>query len=149
MTLNSGQPGQPMKALIDGWGNPLFYVRWPVFLNASNPTNPNNYGLTGLTGQPAAGFNDADDPTGLLASSAWQGATPPGSGPGYLWFTQNIHGLALHTGGAPQTYRIFPIIASGGPNNVLGFNPYAVTVAGSPAGGIDADDLLATLGLPQ
>jgi len=138
--LRSGQPGQPVTAMVDGWGNPLFFVRWPIYLNASNSQNPTNYGLTG---QPVAGFNDADDPTGLLASTSWQGTA------GYAWFTTTFHGLVPHAGGPPQTYRIFPIIASGGANNQLGFNPYAITLAGSPVGSTDADDLLATLATPQ
>ena len=141
--LKGGPPsqfGQPVPALVDGWGNPLFFVRWPIYLNGSNSQNPNNYGLTG-TQQP--GFNDADDPTGLLASTSWQGTA------GFAWFTTNFHDLAHHPSGPPQTYKNFPIIASGGTNNQLGFNPYAITLAGSSVQSIDADDLLATLAPPQ
>ena len=43
---------QTVKGLVDGWGNPLVFVRWPVYLNATNPQNPGNYGGYGLTGAP-------------------------------------------------------------------------------------------------
>ena len=126
-----------VKGLVDGWGNPLVFVRWPVYLKAAN---------YGLTGTPQPKFNDPGDPTGLLASPGWQASS------GFAWFTANIHGLAPHTSGEPTTYRAFPVIASAGQNNQLGFNPLVVTFPNPqpstpPTTGVtaDADDLLATL----
>ena len=134
VTLSNNQPGQPMTALIDGWGQPLYYTRWPVFLTATN------YGWSGqpLPNPPGPAFNDNEDPTGLLAVSSWQKT-------GYSWFTQTeqLHGLAAApASGEPTTYKVFPVIASGGPNQKLGFNPYTVNLQPSTA---DSDDLLATL----
>ena len=144
--------GQTVKGLVDGWGKPLVFVRWPVYLNATNAQNPGNYGSYGLTGAPQAKFNDPGDPTGLLASPSWQGTAPSYSA-AFQWFTTNVHGLAPHAANTePTTYRIVPIIASAGQNNALGFNPLGVTLpspapATAPTAGvnIDADDLLATL----
>ena len=142
--LTGGPPlqyGQPVTAMVDAWGNPIFYTRWPIHLNASvNTNNPNNYGLTGV---PALGYHDADDPTGLLASTSWQGTG------GFSWFKTNLHDLNPHPSGPPSTYLNFPVIASAGANGNLGYNPYTVGAANTPTQSIDADDLLATLAPPQ
>jgi prepilin-type N-terminal cleavage/methylation domain-containing protein len=126
--------GQTVTAMIDGWQKPLVFVRWPVFLAAPN------YKLTGapLPNPPGPAFNDADDPTGELASATWQS-----NAVSLNWFTTNCHPLAAHAAGKePTTFKLFPIIASSGANGQLGFNPNTIQTA---AGQVDGDDLLATL----
>ena len=71
--------GGTIPGLVDGWGKPLAFCRWPVF---SPPLNPG--------GLPQAGDNnDPVDPSGLLVSTTWQGTggyapvpavLPPGAG---------------------------------------------------------------------
>ena len=106
-------------------------------------------GAAPIPNPPNPAYNDPGDPTGLLASTSWQNSA------GFTWFTQTCHGLAAHPSGEPQTYKIFPIIASGGANNVLGFNPNAVTFpnpappAAPTVSSTNADDLLATLAPPS
>ena len=138
--------GQTVKGLVDGWGNPLYFVRWPVMLSAPN---------YGLSGTPQAKFNDPGDPTGLLAAQGWQNSA------GAKQFVSFCHPLADHTkGGEPQTYLILPVIASGGANGRLGYDKgppptnvpspaFDSSVVQTTAGSLDADDLIATLSPAQ
>ena len=41
--------GQTVKGLVDGWGKPIVFVRWPVYLNAPSTLNPSNPGRTTIT----------------------------------------------------------------------------------------------------
>ena len=114
---NFPAPTGTIPALVDGWGNPLRFCRWPV---GSPVLNPN--------GQPQAGDNnDPTDPSGLLVSPTWQQTN------GYSLFQQYCHPVPQHAAGTQATtYRIYPLIASAGPDGVLGLDkePFA---AGIPA----------------
>ncbi len=99
--------GMSVNALVDGWGHPLAFCRWPCLSTYMNPN-----------GQPQAGNkNDPIDPDGLLISPTWQGTQ------GYTWFTNPSigHPVPAH-GNTGTTYRIYPLIASAGLDGVLGLD---------------------------
>jgi prepilin-type N-terminal cleavage/methylation domain-containing protein len=90
-----------VKQLVDSWGAPLAFYRWPTACTELGPQ---------------VGFNDPEDPTGLLCSPTWQSQF--GS-----VFVQSFHALAPPASGQPQSYRLIPTIVSAGPNNFLGMPP--------------------------
>jgi len=119
--------GKTVQGLVDGWGNPIVFCRWPVF---STYLNPN--------GAPQAGNkNDPVDPSGLLISTTWQATG------GYTNFQNALHPVPKHTGTA-MTYRVYPLIVSAGPDQALGLNPanFLQTTNASQA----ADDVYPVLG---
>src|SRR5262249_19792265 len=52
---------KPIRFLVDAWGKPLFFIRFPTGDTNLNP-DPNN-------GQ--AGINDPEDPEALLTNPSW------------------------------------------------------------------------------
>ncbi|HVS35489.1 MAG TPA: type II secretion system protein [Gemmataceae bacterium] len=111
-----------IKGLVDGWGNPLVFSRWPV---ASTVLNPNPAGAP----QPKAN-NDPADPSGLLESSLWQQ-----NNSAYTNFTTWCHPVGKPAAGGDATsYRVFPLVVSGGanPGGQVGLNAttFQVTNAG-------------------
>ena len=124
--------GGTVKGLIDGWGQPLAFCRWPVNSVVLNPPN----------GQPLSkANNDAVDPSGCLESQAWQ------SSGGYTLFLQYCHAVGQPPQGNQDatSYRVFPLIASPGPDKVLGLNPITFARQAATAD----DDLYPTLASPQ
>jgi hypothetical protein len=104
-------PPQTVKGLIDDWGTPLAFCRWPVNSTQLNPT-----------GAQLGDKNDSDDPSGLLESSTWQ------TSGGLSWFQQYCHPLVAHAAGTEaSTYRIYPLIVSAGPNKKLGLDTTTTT----------------------
>jgi prepilin-type N-terminal cleavage/methylation domain-containing protein len=105
--------GQMMPGLLDGWRHALVFSRWPVNSTVLNPG-----------GLPQAkNNNDASDPTGLLQSTTWQGTG------GYALFQQYCHAVPPHAANTEATsYRIFPMVASAGPDGKLGLNPFTFAV---------------------
>jgi prepilin-type N-terminal cleavage/methylation domain-containing protein len=92
--------GDGVKEIVDGWGTPFFFFRfptpsnWPInFLQNSNPN-------------PSAAYADPLDPLGTLADSTWLA----GSG---STFTSSVH---LVSYSATQTYYVIPVIVSAGTN---------------------------------
>jgi prepilin-type N-terminal cleavage/methylation domain-containing protein len=91
-----------IPVLVDSWGNPLAFCRWPVgdTGNGVSPANPQGY---------QAGFNDPADPRGLLAAPSWL-SSPQGA-----QFQAVCH--PLRNGG---TLDLSPLIVSAGPDGQLG-----------------------------
>ncbi len=111
--------GGTIPALVDGWGQPLAFCRWPCY---SPVLNPNSQPLSGDK-------NDPVDPSGLLVSTTWQ------STGGYATFQTYCHPVPAHAAGTEaMTYRLFPLIASEGPDKVLGLDkePLALPLAKPP-----------------
>jgi type II secretory pathway pseudopilin PulG len=100
-----------VKMLVDGWGNPLAFYRWPTACLELNPSPSPS--------QPATtGFNDPEDPLGLLSSPAWV-LDPAPTLKGY-WFQQICHALYANTSGNPYAYKVLPTIVSAGADGNLG-----------------------------
>jgi prepilin-type N-terminal cleavage/methylation domain-containing protein len=120
-------PGQTVKAVTDGWGNPLAFCRWPTGSPQLNPTGP----------QPGAA-NDPGDGTGLLTKATW--LNTPGQGD---LFQQYAHALAQPdpNTGEPRTYRLGPLVAGPGADGKLGLDPLTFTPLSADAN----DDLYPTL----
>jgi hypothetical protein len=111
-----------LKAVVDAWGRPLAFYRWPISdeLTASNPNK-------------TSGSNDPLDPDGLLLSAQWNTAAAY-AGRGGVWaFEKLFH--PVHTGNKPMSYYTVPVLASAGqgagpkyPNqntiyDLMGFQP--------------------------
>jgi prepilin-type N-terminal cleavage/methylation domain-containing protein len=98
--------GMPVSYLIDGYGQPLAFCRWPT---GSTVLNPNG---------PQQGLHDSGDPTGLLTNAQWLATT------GAQQFQVNCHALPPRTAAnEPQSYRLAPLVASPGPDKTLGLDP--------------------------
>jgi prepilin-type N-terminal cleavage/methylation domain-containing protein len=138
--------GQTVKGLVDDWGMPLYFCRWPVFSTQVNPPVPPNPAI--LVGVPQSGNrNDADDPIGLLESTAWRTSGTP-AGFNLNQFLNWCHPLAPPTAaGEPQTFRVYPLIVSAGADRVLGLNPnnYFATLSTTAA----ADNIYPKLASPK
>jgi prepilin-type N-terminal cleavage/methylation domain-containing protein len=102
---------QPVKGLIDDWGTPLNFMRWPVNSTQLNPT-----------GAQLGDKNDSDDPSGLLEATNWQ-TTGAAFSANANQFMAWCHPLALHLANTEaKTFRIFPLIVSAGPDKKLGLD---------------------------
>jgi prepilin-type N-terminal cleavage/methylation domain-containing protein len=128
-TFPAAAAGQNVQALVDGWGNPLGFCRWPTGSDQLNPSGP----------QPG-NKNDPGDPTGLLTKVAW--LNDPNGG---VLFQQYVHALAQPdpntTPPEPRTYRLAPLVASAGPDQQLGLDP--ITFASQ--GGASNDNIYPAL----
>lgn len=101
---------QNVKLLIDRWGSPLSFCRWPIESEFYNPSGP------------SAGFHDAVDPEGLLSSATWSGGA----------LTTLLHPFV-----PGRSYKLAPVVLSLGPNKKLGLDLRTLRVAAPTA---DADD---------
>jgi prepilin-type N-terminal cleavage/methylation domain-containing protein len=114
-----------VKELVDNWGNPLTFIRFPIGSTTNPPAatlpNPPVFVLsTGLLAElnqlnPAIKSNDGkgleygdpEDPQGWLSNAAWLGSANGTT------FHQNVHTLAHK-----QPYFI-PVLISNGPDGVF------------------------------
>jgi prepilin-type N-terminal cleavage/methylation domain-containing protein len=94
-----------VEALVDAWGTPLAFCRWPV---NSSVLNPN-----GAT----SGNNDKEDPQGFLTMQNWLSNTTVRTN-----FQNTLHLVANRVNNAPMTYTMQPLIVSAGPDRLLGLN---------------------------
>lgn len=126
-TNNSG-----MKMIVDAWGQPVVFFRWPTWGNTTAADNPPNEvdalnptTVRNATPQTKAQLTlrDSQDPLGLLyadpssptfAQSWWKSANRPTV---ESWL-HSLHNQANQ----PYEYYMVPVIASGGPNKALGLN---------------------------
>ncbi len=100
-----------VKEIVDGWGTPLFFFRFPTPSNSwplLQNSNPN----------PGSPYADPLDPLGTLMNSNWTGSGT---------FNSLVHSI-FYT--PQQANYVIPVIASAGPNgmytllaNPLGGNP--------------------------
>jgi prepilin-type N-terminal cleavage/methylation domain-containing protein len=98
-TSNFSTGGGTIPALVDSWGTPLAFVRWPKGNPDLNPS--------GAT----AGFHDPSDPEGTFAVASWIGTNSTAF--------QNQFGFAPP--GAGISYTLVPLIMSAGPDQAFGF----------------------------
>ncbi len=92
--------------LTDGWGRPIFFSRVPTGNSYLNPT-----------GTALPGANDPGDPQGYLNTPQWVTTAGP------QFFASTLQPVA-----AGASYKLAPIVASGGPSNwqksgILTFDP--------------------------
>jgi len=144
-------PPLAVKGLVDDWGTPLAFCRWPVNSTQLNPA-----------GAQPGDKNDSDDPSGLLESTTWQALN---GGSNFNQVQAWCHPLVAHTAGAEaQTFRIYPLIVSAGPDKVLGLDPtttngtvpllpagtgYFATLPPTPQGKGAADNIYPQLASPK
>jgi hypothetical protein len=130
LKVNIGDTDQDgVKELIDGWGNPMAFFRFPAgpsspYTPAANPpyvTNALDASKPFSAGAYKLTFRDPVDPEGQLVNPAWNNIknfTLPGSRP-VFWFEQLCHNI--HAGNnqnqyIPVAYYMVPVIASRGAN---------------------------------
>lgn len=97
--------GNKIKALVDAWGQPLAFYRWPTDSLDLNPNGP----------QPGVG-NDPGDPEGYLTTPAYLTSGSPRTQ------LEALLGYTLPNrtaSGGPQSYKLLPLIVSSGPDKVL------------------------------
>jgi prepilin-type N-terminal cleavage/methylation domain-containing protein len=123
--------GTTVKGLVDAWNQPIAFCRWPT-------------GSTALGNQsgPQMGYNDPGDPLGLLTNPTWL-ASPAAANFPLIFHAQPANRQPDASGvSQPLTYRIYPVIASPGPDRKLGLDPTTFT---TQPGGFDTDNYYATL----
>jgi hypothetical protein len=106
-----------LSQLVDAWGQPLAFYRYPTANTELDKLNP------AATG-PGTKARDPLDPTGLLMDPGWNNWTNYNAQQGVYLFDQNVH--SVHTGSgntytAVSVYMV-PVIVSAGPNQNLGID---------------------------
>jgi prepilin-type N-terminal cleavage/methylation domain-containing protein len=109
--------GQTVKGLVDGWGQPLAFCRYP----SGNPIlNPN-----GATTGPS---RDPTDPDGYLMNPSWLSTN------GAKLFLSDPSGGIKQQPSTPTTsFRLAPLIASSGPDRSFGLDLTGGTFAPTDA----------------
>jgi prepilin-type N-terminal cleavage/methylation domain-containing protein len=135
----SSKPFGGAPGLVDAWGNPLFFCRWPVgdpTANFVSPVNPSGF-------QP--GMNDPVDPKGQLTVASWLNSTSYSSASAGFAFLCHPLPPRSQTGG-PQSVNLTPVIVSSGADKTLGLSidPTNAPLAVSPAGNQAANDNIYT-----
>jgi prepilin-type N-terminal cleavage/methylation domain-containing protein len=106
-----------LKQLVDGFGTPILFYRWPTAnpeVNALNPRASDPRYRAGM-------FQDSLDTDGtLMANTA---TVPWWSGPQRPLFEQLCHSVTNAAGTGPYAYYMVPTIASAGPNHVFEIAP--------------------------
>jgi prepilin-type N-terminal cleavage/methylation domain-containing protein len=114
---------KPVNALVDGYGTPLQFSRWPTG-NALVLSNDPTFGLPGLA-------NDPTDPQGLLANTTWQKAYPTAIAAFQLAFHKLPTVNAANP--APRSYALVPLLASAGSDKLMGLDPVTMAIVTSDA----------------
>ncbi len=100
--------GKDIATLVDGWGTPLYFIRWPTGYAGLNPP-----GSDPGTPQPGKG-NDPLDPFGYLANQTWAN-----TGGNRATFTALFHALPT---AADTSYVLQPLLVSAGPDQQMGID---------------------------
>ncbi len=93
--------GGTIQALVDGWGSPIAFVRWPTGSSDLNPSGPQ------------LGFFDTTDPQGYLASAAWLTWATSGTPPTPMQKFQIGIGYSPPTTSG-TSYALLPLLVSPG-----------------------------------
>jgi prepilin-type N-terminal cleavage/methylation domain-containing protein len=113
--------------LVDGWGTPLEFIRWPALSPDLNP------------GGAQAGYNnDPGDPDGTFTVASWQ--TNATTSPTFYQNFLATFGYApppRTAGSAATSFRLVPIIVSAGPDRIMALD---ATGGARPAGNPAAND---------
>lgn len=100
--------GSRVPAFADAWSSPLLFCRWPTGDPFLNP---------GSVAQ--SGFNDPEDPQGLLNDPAWSSSANAAT------FMSLCHVIPVRATQAapPSSYKLQPLVVSAGPDRTLGLSP--------------------------
>lgn len=138
-----GAPG-----LVDAWGNPLVFCRWPVgdafFKSPVNPQGAQLASTLGNNNQPI-GFLDPVDPKGLLTGDDTNNANTNWLlGSNAKKFQNLCHPLPARQNNKAVTVNLSPVIASSGADSQLGLSidPSNQPLSLTPAGNSAANDNL-------
>lgn len=106
-----------INGLVDPFGQPLAFSRWPtgsVDLNPSQGLNPINLTINAIPVvlQPQTGFKDPEDPLGTLTDPTWVGTA------GATAFANSFHPVQ-----ASASFKLQPLVISAGPDKILGLEP--------------------------
>jgi prepilin-type N-terminal cleavage/methylation domain-containing protein len=109
-----GSSQASIPALMDAWSNPLMFCRWPV----GNPTDPQIPFKTPANPQGAQpGFNDPQDPKGMLTGDATNSNSNWLQGVNALTFQACCHRLPPRSANnTAMSLNLTPVIASAGPD---------------------------------
>jgi prepilin-type N-terminal cleavage/methylation domain-containing protein len=121
--------GDGLKEIVDGWGVPLGFYRWPTGNSELRGTNPAAAGAKG------ARFADPLDPDGLLLAAGWYNDATGKPTPMRLQFESLCHVISPDNGST--AYYIIPAIASAGVDGSFGVDA-SLNADGT---GTDADNL--------
>jgi len=107
-TADSPAGGPSFKYLVDAWGKPLSFCRWPTASTVLNPTGA------------SAGFKDPLDPQGYLASPGYLNTNVTGGAAAN--FASKCHALPAPPPAITfaKSFYIVPLVISLGPNAVSG-----------------------------
>jgi type II secretory pathway pseudopilin PulG len=105
--------GDGLKEIVDAWGVPLGFWRFPTGFPEFATVNP------------SARIRDPQDPEGLLLDPAWNNQASYNAQQGVFWFEQLLHlahdpTIAVWT---PKSFYLTPVVGSAGKDNVLATNP--------------------------
>jgi prepilin-type N-terminal cleavage/methylation domain-containing protein len=121
--------GASIPALVDGWGTPLAFYRWPwgnsEVDSLAQAVQP---GKSGSPATPNASIvRDPEDPLGLLMNMNWYAGAGRSTFEGWCHAVTNSSASGTQ---APQyAYYMIPVIVSAGPNSQLGLTPQTKTTA--------------------
>jgi prepilin-type N-terminal cleavage/methylation domain-containing protein len=123
-------PGIP--GLVDYWGKPLHFFRWPI---GDQTLNPSGVTPAILQAQPGAG-NDPADPEGTFTFGSWLASASANNFKTTFGYAAPARAKAPFTAG-PLSYNLVPIVVSEGPDHAYAFD---LTTA-LPGGTQDNDNL--------
>lgn len=109
-------PPDRMNEIVDGWGIPLGFVRFPV-------GDPNMQSLNPSRNDTSVRFYDPQDPTGRLQDPTWANAANPGfrivNGSGGITLIPLLHRLVDSNNAGLNRYHV-PTVVSAGQRKSLG-----------------------------
>jgi prepilin-type N-terminal cleavage/methylation domain-containing protein len=130
--------GKQVQALVDSWGTPLAYYRWP-WGNTEVDALASAVQTT-VTGQPSSTTSstvrDPEDPLGLLMNANWY------TNSGRNTFESWCH--AVTKGSTQYAYYMIPVVVSAGPDMTLGLTPQSPNTTTPPPGTGPMAQLLGT-----
>jgi len=111
--------GDGYKEVVDGWGNPVQFYRWPTASAAVDALRPTN----------SVPFRDPLDPSGTLLNATWYGAATQLT-TNAQFFESLCHKIKppTATGGGSNGAYLIPVIVSSGRDGVLGLDTTTLTV---------------------
>jgi prepilin-type N-terminal cleavage/methylation domain-containing protein len=141
-------PFMKMQNLVDGWGNPIVFYRWPIANPEARGADP------AVGGSLSEKFRDPVDPEGMLVRSDWNNYANYQARLGVYAFEMLFH--SVHTTSltgaltpndpyrqdpnpleyfqqsTPRAYYATPILASAGKNGISGILPVTENVGNPP-----------------
>ncbi len=121
--------GTTVKLVVDGYGSPVAFCRWPWQCYVTNPS-----GSPPGSGPQTGANNDPTDPRGLLCDYSWLTSSSPNYTTQFnslLGYTPPQWTAAPAMSGQPRSFVLTPLIVSGGPDLTIGIDPNNGGLAGS------------------